>query len=800
MHSMKIFALLKNIFLSVFMLCIFLWPFISIADERIPEFTKSELQWIKKNSLIKFSIHEKYRDYWTSGIYPSLLAKLKDYSGLDFQPIWRTSNIDVHDQLKNKQIQFIIDPDLSSKEIDIGFISDPIFWGQDVVLKLITNNESPHLHAQKIIYFDRGYNLVNSKPDAVKISSSKLLVEKLVKGEADLAIMPLRLASALSQELYLYRLEIKPWGNHPFAYRWLIAKHDKILNSIIQKSLQTIDPMVLGSLTSTTRFGPLESKRGLMEKNISSFIGGLCLGLVLLLVWSVHYFCYRKKVAKKEAALIAIANKANTASAAKSDYLATMSHEIRTPMHAVIGVQELLLKRVDLTPEQKDLVESANTSSQSLMGIMNNVLDMSKIEAGKYILELQPTNLKQLLHEINQTFTIFSENKRVSLVANIDPLIADVLLIDPLRLRQILQNLLSNAIKFSVEGVVFFDVRIMANDHAGQLIEFRIIDNGVGMAKEDIERALKPYEQVGSHTTSNQTSTPGTGLGLSICNHAINLMQSQLNIESIPNLGTNVHFITAFSRTGLEIPQVIKPPAGNHQQLWEKTRALIVEDHPANRKVLFIQLQTLGINADQVSSGSEALERMKYYSYDLILTDHSMPGMHGFELVKKIRESGKHKLIIIGVTADIYAHQSRDFLLKSGMDAVLIKPISLEVLEHQIFTLLGADAITSNGNNFCLDKDTRILVLEEVLKVQNETLLTIALDADSGLLNASTLNSLLHKVKGGALLSQADDLHQCCTDLERSNQAIAERISLFKQALLDNNLSLENQIHHLKKL
>jgi two-component system sensor histidine kinase EvgS len=277
-------------------------------------------------------------------------------------------------------------------------------------------------------------------------------------------------------------------------------------------------------------------------------------------------------------------------------------------------------------------------------------------------------------------------------------------------------------------------------------------------------------------------------------------MQSQLNIESIPNLGTNVHFITAFSRTGLEIPQVIKPPAGNHQQLWEKTRALIVEDHPANRKVLFIQLQTLGINADQVSSGSEALERMKYYSYDLILTDHSMPGMHGFELVKKIRESGKHKLIIIGVTADIYAHQSRDFLLKSGMDAVLIKPISLEVLEHQIFTLLGADAITSNGNNFCLDKDTRILVLEEVLKVQNETLLTIALDADSGLLNASTLNSLLHKVKGGALLSQADDLHQCCTDLERSNQAIAERISLFKQALLDNNLSLENQIHHLKKL
>ena len=122
------------------------------------------------------------------------------------------------------------------------------------------------------------------------------------------------------------------------------------------------------------------------------------------------------------------------------------------------------------------------------------------------------------------------------------------------------------------------------------------------------------------------------------------------------------------------------------------------------------------------------------------------------------------------------------------------------MVRNHIFNLLGADAITYNGNKFCLNNDTRILVLEEVLKVQNETLLTIALDADSGLLNASTLNSLLHKVKGGALLSQADDLHQCCSDLERSNQAIAERISLFRQALLDNNLNLENQILQLKKL
>jgi two-component system sensor histidine kinase EvgS len=275
-------------------------------------------------------------------------------------------------------------------------------------------------------------------------------------------------------------------------------------------------------------------------------MSGLGIGLILLILWAGHHYLYRKKFAQKEATLIAIADKAILASAAKSDYLATMSHEIRTPMHAVIGVQELLLKRVDLNPEQKDLVESANTSSQSLMGIMNNVLDISKIEAGKYTLEPQPTDLKKLLHEINQTFSIFAQNKGVHLDVFIDSSIADVLLIDPIRLRQVIQNLLSNAIKFSGDSAVFFDVRILANDHAGQLIEFRIIDRGVGMTQEDIERALKPYEQVGSHCSTTLTSTPGTGLGLSICNHAIGLMQSQLNIESAPNLGTNVHFVTAF--------------------------------------------------------------------------------------------------------------------------------------------------------------------------------------------------------------------------------------------------------------
>ena len=798
MRSVIKLSLFSYLLLTVFTLCIVVYPCASIASERFPSFTSSEKQWIQKNPIVKFSIHEKYRHYWTSGFYPNLLAKLKECSGLDFEPVWRNSDKSILEEFKSKQIQFIIDPDISSSVIDMGFVSDPIFWGHDVAVKKSINSDRSEVGSHNVIYFDRGYDLGKTNPDVLKNSSSDVLIKKLIHGEAQLVIMPLRLTRALGQTISLYGLEVKPWGNQPFAYRWLISNHDQILNSIIKKSINAIDPMVLGTLLSTPGLGTLETQTDSVNKNTSSIMSGLGIGLILLILWAGHHYLYRKKFAQKEATLIAIADKAILASAAKSDYLATMSHEIRTPMHAVIGVQELLLKRVDLNPEQKDLVESANTSSQSLMGIMNNVLDISKIEAGKYTLEPQPTDLKKLLYEINQTFSIFAQNKGVHLDVFIDSSIADVLLIDPIRLRQVIQNLLSNAIKFSGDSAVFFDVRILANDHAGQLIEFRIIDRGVGMTQEDIERALKPYEQVGSHCSTTLTSTPGTGLGLSICNHAIGLMQSQLNIESAPNLGTNVHFVTAFSRTGLELPQVMQAPVGNHLLIGNKTRTLIVEDHPASRKTLFIQLHTLGIFADQCSNGDEALCMLQKNKYDLVLTDHAMPGMHGFELVKKIRAMGHHELIIIGVTADIYAHQSRESSLKLGMDAVLIKPISLEVLERNIFNLLGEKAITKKVNNFCFDTDVRILILEEVLKVQYEVLHLI--ESNVCLLDEHKLNSLLHKVKGGALLSQAENLHQCCSELEQSNQVNSERIALFREALLINNADLESQLHQLKLL
>lgn len=784
------------------MLCIFCISTPLSAKDDFPQFNTTEQQWIQSNPIVKFSIHEKYRSYWDSGIYPRFLAKLKDCSGLDFQPIWRTSDQTSLEQLKSKKIHFIIDPTFTPSNLADGFLSDAIFWGQDVVLNANNLNAKAHsVKTDQTIYFDRGYSLENNTPTSSTLNSPELILRKLSNGEAQFAVMPLRLAMAINQDLKNNHFKMKPLGHQPFAYRWLISKHDVPLNSIIQKSIKKIDPIVLGDLLSMPipTLNPMDSSSKRELLGINPIVTTVITALLLLGFGVTHHQFQRKRQAKKEASLLEIAHQAKTASDAKSAFLATMSHEIRTPMNAVIGAQELLLKNTSLNSKQKSLLESAQSSAASLLGMLNQVLDVAKIESGKFTLEFEPVDLKQILFEINQTFSVYAHNKGLTLSTSIDPLIADVLLVDGLRLRQVLHNLLSNAIKFTEVGLIYIDVRILANDHAGQLIEFRIIDHGIGMSEDAIKRALMPFEQVHSHCASGLESNPGTGLGLSISNHLVTLMQSQLIIESAPNLGTNIHFAVAFSRTGLAIESFKKVKPQTHSIPLNNLRALIVEDHPANRQVLWMQLQALNILADQCSNGQEAICLLQKNSYDLVLTDHSMPGMHGVELAKQIRSTCQYQPIIIGITADIYAQQSHPFLLDSGMDAVLIKPISLEVLEEQLNALLQIPVKSNSVNSLGINAEMNILILVEVLKVQNEVILSLDLDSDAGLLDESQLNALIHKVKGGAILSEAVELHTYCLNLEKSHLGIADKKKFFKEALLMNNAILEKRIQNLKE-
>ena len=756
------------------------------AQGGLPQFTQIEQMWIKAHPIVQFSIHEKYRPYWDSGIYPKLFSKLKDCSGLEFSPKWRSSEeVGIH-QIRNGEVSFVIDPNQQLESAVSGRLTEPIFWGHDVVLAAHSKNTLPlSPKMEKTIFFDRGYGFSKPTNGGHLINSPELIAQQLIADDAHFAVMPLRLAVHLSKQLNFQEMQIRPLGHQPFAYRWFISDQDRILHSIVQKSLHAADPFFMGELLAMPSLASDQSQHVInwLWFGIAGSSGFIAI-LLGFFAWQ------RKKQSRTEADLIGIAQEARDASEAKSAFLATVSHEIRTPMHAVIGAQELLLKNNALNQHQRELLQSAHTSAASLLGMLNQVLDIAKIEAGKFTVEHEPVDLKQILFEINQTFFVYAKNKGLHLASFIDPSIADVLLLDPLRIRQILHNLLSNAIKFTEQGFVFFEIRILANDHAGQLLEFRIIDQGIGMAKEDIERVQMPFEQIRSHLSANNESGSSTGLGLSITNHLIGLMQSKLIIESAPNLGTSVHFVVAFSRTCHSIENSQCSTNAPSHPLFKNIRALIVEDHPASRHILFLQLQTLGIHVDQCANGDEALMRLRDDLYDVILTDHSMPGMHGTELARKIRASGQRDIVIIGITADIYAKTSQSELIGSGMNGVLIKPIRLECLKSELLKHLHHHSSTTlikpSVNSLCMSH----LIVEEVLKVQLETL-----DALKETLSLDSLMSLIHKIKGGALLSEDQWLYDQCILLEKSD---AELISLQKsfQRILDtSNDRLRKQIN-----
>jgi two-component system sensor histidine kinase EvgS len=529
---------------------------------------------------------------------------------------------------------------------------------------------------------------------------------------------------------------------------------------------------------------------------------GAMLGGFILFWWMRKKYVEQEKAA---AHLLSSKESAEKANAAKSAFLATMSHEIRTPMNAILGVQELLLSSQQFPPHQKSLLKSAHTSAESLLGILNQVLDLSKIEAGKLTLNLEPSSLNSLIDDIDSSFSAIAKKQGLILHTSKDPRIAEVLMIDALRLRQILQNLISNAIKFTHCGEIYFSISVLADDHAGQLIEFRVIDTGVGMGAEEIELALQAFEQIPGRGDQQN----GTGLGLTITNHLVTSMKSQLYFESAPGYGSNIHFCVAFPRTSIaasrsalnqdEINPLRKLSSTKSIAENKLLQALVVEDHPASRQIISLQLQALGLDVSVCDNAHTGLKMIQEKNYDLLLTDQSIPGMQGSDLAKEIRSLGFRDLIIIGVTADIYALESRHHFLEAGMNGVLIKPLSLMTLENELaryFLTMDADhrnkvapteySFDAFSNLLRDNPDHILIILEEVKRVHDEALELLKSES----IEDHVLAGLIHKVKGGAQLLNAANFINACEMLEQE-ESIQKRIQNFRKLLEDQNQIIE---------
>jgi two-component system sensor histidine kinase EvgS len=778
-------------------------------------FSPTEKLWIDANPIVRFSIHEKYAPYLKDassevGVFKSLLSKLEECTKQQYIPVWRSSDLEGLEQLAKGQVNFMIDPpEATDHVLQFGSLSESIFWGYDAVITKQDTAINERARDFKLAYFDRGLEkLPATFSESANVSSSlNELLQALIQNDIEALVMPLRLANHLIQVSRDVDLKVDGlFQREPFAYRWLIGHQDTPLHTVLGHFLNDLDPIASRNLFSEGIFPRQPTSPARLMPWISLALIMISGGLLIYRLQRKYF--HQKLVAEELLQSKELAEKAN---AAKSAFLATMSHEIRTPMNAILGVQELLLGSEQFPKKDKSLLKSAQASAESLLSMLNQVLDISKIEAGKLTLNLEPCNLYQLAMDIHAAFAIVAKKQNLQLHTSIDHRTAEVLMIDSLRLRQVLQNLLSNAIKFTSQGEVYLSITVLADDHAGQLIEFRVIDTGVGMGTEQIELALKAFEQVpASYASQASEQKRGTGLGLTITNHLVLSMNSHLYFESAPGFGSNVHFSLALPRTSLAAPidssekNLEKSPkkciTKKFGQKDKYLQALVVEDHPASRQILSLQLEALGIRVIVCETASAALELFEDYQFDLMLTDQSMPGMQGSDLAKQIRKSGNRDIIIIGVTADIYALESRHQFLSAGMNAVLIKPLSLNTLENELLRYFDSVSLSDQQeeeysfeaftNLIKSDPSQILIILEEIARVHDDVLYELRHSNGSGQIDESQFRSLVHKVKGGAQLLQASRFTQACEALE-TDGPLSERIEKFIQLLVEQNQRID---------
>jgi len=542
---------------------------------------------------------------------------------------------------------------------------------------------------------------------------------------------------------------------------------------------------------------------------------------VLMAIAIVATFLYIRRHQRQVAQLTELTqalelarDKAESANRSKSIFLANMSHEIRTPFQGLLGMINLLLQ-TRLNARQKDYVNTAHTSAQHLLGVVNDVLDMSTIESGNLHLNNGPVDLHALVKEVGHLMRTQATAKGLELTVTVAHNTPQWLHADSVRLRQVMYNLLSNAIKFTQQGKVQFEVCPNSANEPG--IQIGVVDTGIGMSQQTIDMLFTRFFQADDVSTKRYQ---GTGLGLEISRTLIQLMNGTLHVSSVEGKGSRFQAVLPLGNaTPIEVNAVVDADSLYAMATDGKSlRVLVTEDHPINMKVLSILLERMGHEATLCSSGACAIDALKKDVFDVVLMDYHMPDMDGLETTRLIRElpNPAGQIPIVLITADV-VEDTRVRALAAGITAFAPKPVRLQDL-HATFTACDLLATPDTAGRTTPDHNTphttseyspvdysyhdtpllNISIFSELCDLfpaDNWATMTSTLfDPPHGdvpvlvaLLEGHTASKALgeqaHKVKGAAMMIGLQRLGELCAHIEEQCNADAQSLQ-FDAALL----------------